>query len=153
MDARIISPFLEALFQVLPAIGITSPERGRVAVKETLAASTDVTTLVGLSDDIRGNVIYCMSEETAKKTASVMMMGMPVECLDDMARSAIAELANMVTANASTVFSGMGKRVSISPPTLIIGENVTVMVSQVRTIAVEVRTGAGTIEVNIGLEV
>lgn len=67
-----------------------------------------------------------------------------------MAQSAIAEMANMITSKASTVLSGTGLNVSISPPTLITGENVTVMVSQVKTICIEIITEAGTIEVNVG---
>jgi chemotaxis protein CheX len=152
MDANMISPFLQALFEVLPAIGLTRVEKGRIHVKDNLVGTMDVTTLVGLSDDIRGNVTYGMSQETARQTASAMMMGMPVEVLDAMARSAIAELANMVTANASTLFSRQGHRVNISPPTMITGENVMVMVSQVQTITIEVNTDAGTIELNVGLE-
>ena len=153
MDVKMISPFLSALFEVLPALGLTDLKRGNIVMKDKLMATMEVTTLVGLSDDLRGNVIYCMSEDTAKNTASIMMMGMPVEEFDEMAQSAISEMANMVTANASTAFSSQGINVSISPPTLITGENVTVMVSQVRTLAIEVLTGAGIIEINVGLEV
>lgn len=153
MDARLISPFIDALHRVLPEMGFIDVKRGNLALKENLAATTDVTTLVGLSDGIRGNVIYCMSEETAKKTASIMMMGMPVEEFDDMAQSAISELANMITANASTAFSDMGYAVSVSPPSLITGENITAIIAQVRTLSVEVLTDAGPIEVNVGLEI
>jgi len=153
VDVKLIAPFIDALFEVLPALGFTDVKRGKLSIRENLAATTDVTTLVGLSDDVRGNVIYCMSEDTAKNIASVMMMGMPVEQFDEIAQSAISELANMVTANASTKYSSQGLFVNVCPPSLITGENVTVMVSQVKTLSVEVLTEAGTVEVNVGLEV
>lgn len=152
MHAKILSPFLEAIFEVLPEIGCSDVKQGKLNLKERLIASLEVTAIVGLSDDLQGNVAYCMSGDTAKNMASIMMMGMPVGDLDEMAQSAIAEMANMITARASTAFSGLGSVVRISPPVLITGENVTVMVSQVRTFCIEIITGAGIIEVNVGLE-
>lgn len=85
--------------------------------------------------------------------ASTLMMGMPVEELDDMSKSAIAELANMITGNASSIFEKMEKETDISPPTLITGNNITAWISQVETIIIELITPAGSVEVNIGLEV
>lgn len=153
MDAKMVSPFLEAFFSVLPAVGMSDVRRGSIALKEKLLATRDITALVGLSGDIRGNVAYCMGDDTARGVASVMMMGMPVDRFDEMAQSAISELANMLTSGASTAFSGQGLFVNISPPTLITGQNVKVMVSQVRTLSIEIITEAGLIEINVGLEV
>lgn len=94
-----------------------------------------------------------MSEDTAKNIASIMMMGVPVENFDAIAKSAISELSNMLTARASVYFEGMGMAVQISPLTLIIGDNVTIMVSQVRTFAIEILTDVGLIELNIGIDI
>lgn len=41
---------------------------------------------------------------------------MPVDTLDEMAKSAISELANMLTANSATTLSCMGRTVDISVP-------------------------------------
>ena len=153
MDAKLVSPFLEAVFQVLPAVGCEGAKRGELKLKNKLSATMDVTALIGLSGSLRGNVIYCMAEETARNMASIMMMGMPVEQLDEMSRSALAELSNMITAAASTIFSGRGINLDISPSTLITGKNVKVMVSQVQTLSVQVIAPPGIIELNVGLEV
>ncbi|MDK2905916.1 MAG: chemotaxis protein CheX [Eubacteriaceae bacterium] len=53
-----------------------------------------------------------------------MMMGMPVEEFDDMAQSALSELSNMLTANATINFSNKGITVDISVPTLMHGEKI-----------------------------
>ena len=153
MDVNMISPFIEALMSVLPQLGIKDVQRGNLSLKEKLVATKNVTSIIGLSKKLRGNVAYTMTEETAKQIASAMMMGMPLESFDVMAQSAISELSNMVTSNAAIILEGQGILADISPPTLIIGDNITVMVSQVRTIVVEVLTASGVIEVNIGLEV
>ena len=152
LNVKILTPFLDAFFDVLPMVGFTDIRRGRIFIKEKLMATLDITTLVGLSGNVHGNVMYCMSEDTAKQVASVMMMGMKVEQLDEMSLSAVSELANMLTSGASTLLSNINLFMDISPPTLVTGKNITVMVSQVKTFAAEVITEAGIIEMNVGLE-
>lgn len=153
MDVRMFSPFLEAVFQVLPGLGLQQVERGGLALKEKLQATNEVTALIGLSRDLQGNVAISMSENTAKKIASIMMMGKPVETLDEMAQSAIAELANMLASSAMTALDQNGLAVGVSPPTLITGKNLFCIISQVKALAVEIRTETGPIEISIGLEI
>ena len=152
MDSKLVKPFIDAVLSVLPMLGLTDIKRGNVSIKEKLMTTKDVTVLIGLSQDIRGNVAYGLSEECAKNIASTMMCGMPVSQFNEMAQSAISELVNMVTANAATNLEGIGKFVNISPPTLVTGDNITVRISQVQTVAIEFVTTAGTIELNVGLE-
>jgi len=153
MDVKMYTPFIEAFFQVLPSLGFKDVKRGGLELKDKLIATMNVIALVGLSNEVRGNVAYSMTEVTAQKIASIMMMGMPVEQFDDMAQSAVAEMANMLAASATFGLEYSGFAVSISPPTLITGRNINAMVSQVKTLAVEMTTEAGSIEVNIGLEI
>jgi len=152
MDAKLISPFIDGVLNVLPQLGLSQLRRGNLVLKDRLTAAKEVSILVGLNLDLQGNVAYAMDEATAKKAASAMMMGMPVAEFDAMAQSAIAELANMAAAHAASLLEGIGKRVNISPPTLVTGKGVTVRASRVKTLAVEIITPAGTIEVNVGLE-
>ena len=137
---------------MLPQLGFQQVKRGNLRVSEKMAVSLDVIAVVGLSQQLRGNVAYAMSQETAKKFASVMMMGMPVEQLDEMSQSAISEASNMITANAAMTLESQGISVNISPPTLVIGQGVKVRISQVQSLIVEIVTEAGVIEVILGLE-
>ncbi|MEW6771994.1 MAG: chemotaxis protein CheX [Bacillota bacterium] len=150
MDVRMYAPFVESFFEVLPDFGVKELKRGRLALKDKLVAAANVNVLVGLSQDVRGNVAYSMTEGTARNIAS-FVMGFPVGQLDEMAKSAVAELANVLASRAAIILERGGLLVSISPPTLIAGKNVTLL-SHVRILAVEVFTGAGLIEANIGLE-
>jgi chemotaxis protein CheX len=144
-------PFVEAFFEVLPNFGFKEIKRGDLSLKDKLVAGMDVTALIGLSKDLRGNVAYGMNQTTAKNVAS-MMMGNPVKDLDGMAQSAIAEMANILASNAVMALERDGLSVNISPPALITGDKV-VVVSQVRTLAIQINTEAGLIEANIGLEI
>jgi chemotaxis protein CheX len=152
MDAALATPFIKAFFDLLPQMGFQQVKRGNLRVSEKMAVSLDVIAVVGLSQQLRGNVAYAMSQDTAKKFASVMMMGMPVEQLDEMSQSAISEASNMLTANAAMTLESQGLSVNISPPTLVIGNGVKVRISQVQSLIVEIVTEAGVIDVILGLE-
>ena len=118
MDAKLVNPFIDAIVSVMPMLGLPVPQRADMGVKSKMATSLGVTVLVGFTKQIRGNIAYNMTEDTAKYIASSMMMGMPVETFDDMAQSAISEMSNMLTANAATSLAGMGYDVDISTPNL-----------------------------------
>ena len=77
---------------------------------------------LSLTGDIVGNVLIRFNEENAKKVASAMMMGMPIEELDDMALSALAELGNMIMGGASIELSNVGLNTDITTPTILKGD-------------------------------
>jgi hypothetical protein len=100
-------PFVEAFFEVLPNFGFKEIKRGQLSLKDKLVSEMNVTALIGLSKDVRGNVAYGMGETTAQNVASCMM-GFPVEEFDEMAKSAVAELANMLASRAAIPTDGGG---------------------------------------------
>ena len=120
MDAKLVNPFVDAFTAVMPQIGFAEPKRTKMGVKAQNAVSLGVSVIVGFTKQIRGNIVYNMSEDTAKFIASTMMVGMPIENFDDMAQSAISEMSNMLTATAATNLAGMGLEVDISTPSLSI---------------------------------
>ena len=90
--------------------------------------------------------------EGAKKIASTMMMGMPVDELDEMAKSALSELSNMLTANASINFSNDGINVDISVPTMMFGEEIEVNLQKDNIICIEFDIDGISLHVNIALD-
>ena len=152
MNVTYVNPFLEALMKVLEQFGISNIDIGKLEKKERMQVTLDVTAIVGLVGDIKGNVAYSLSQETAKKIISAMMPGMQVSEFDTLARSAIGELSNMTTGKASILLSNMGVNIDISPPSIIVGEEIYFIISPVQSIAVDMHTPAGRIEVNIEIE-
>jgi chemotaxis protein CheX len=115
-------PFVDAFTAVMPQIGFQDIKRNKISVREHAVTSKGVTVLVGFTKEIKGNVAYNMTENTARLIASTMMMGMPVPELDEMAMSAISELGNMIMGNAATILSTKGIGIDITPPTLCRGD-------------------------------
>ena len=152
MDVKLINPFIDAFMTIMPQVGFQNIARGKVSLKEKAADSLGVTVLVGLTKEIRGNVAYNLSDETARFIASTMMCGMPVAVFDEMAQSAISELSNMLTANAATNLTALGIEVDISTPSLTIGDGFTVKISDAQYVAIEMTADGHTVEINIALK-
>lgn len=151
MDVNYLNPFLEAFQNVMPQLGMNDVKKIGVELKGKFIESPGVVVIIGLIGDIKGNVIYGLSLEDAKKIASVMMMGMPVDDFNEMAQSAISELVNMLTANVATNFSNNSVNIDISTPTLIQGEFVANANSD-KVICVSMGVNDTKIDVNISLE-
>jgi chemotaxis protein CheX len=152
VDVKLVNPFIESFFGVMPQLGFSEVQKGNLSLKGKDLKSSGVVIIVGIVGEIRGNVVYTMDFESAKKIASTMMMGMPVSELDDIAKSALSELTNMLTANAATNFSNLGISIDISTPTLLHGDNISAKMSSNQVLCIELLANNIPIEINIAFD-
>lgn len=152
MDVKLVNPFIEAFTQVVPQLGFGNIQKGSLSAKGQNLTCSGVIIVVGIVGAIKGNVVYCIGTEDAKKIASTMMMGMPIEELDEMSKSALSELANMLTATAATCFSNMDIHIDISIPTLLFGEDVDIKMSSNKVLCVQLFADTIPIDINIAFE-
>ncbi len=151
MVVNYINPIIASFENVMPQLGFSDVRRKDVSIKGRLIESPGVVIIIGLMGDIKGNIIYSIVTEDAKKIASTMMMGMPVNDFDEMAQSAISELVNMLTANVATNFAEENININISTPTLVHGEFVA-NASSDKVVCVPMDVNGIIIEANISLE-
>ncbi len=152
MDVKYVNPFVESFSAVMPQLGFANVQKGKLSLKGRELTSSGVIIIVGIVGAVRGNVVYTIDIENAKKIASTMMMGMPVNEFDEMSKSAISELTNMLTANAATCFSNIGISIDISTPTLLQGEEVSVKMSSDQVLCIQLLAESIPIEINIAFE-
>ena len=152
MQIQYINPFIESATNILEQIAGISSERGELSLRSSTQARYEVAAVLGIVGEVRGQVVYSMSMTTAKGVASQMMGGIQVEEFDEIAKSAIAELGNMITGNASTLLEKQGIRCSISPPTLITGHEIHVSAVKIQTLIVPLNTDVGILEIAVGLQ-
>ncbi|ABS35072.1 chemotaxis protein CheX [Clostridium botulinum] len=151
MDAKYINPFIDSFYNVLPQLGFSNVTREDVAIKNNVE-SLGILINLGIVGDIRGNIVYNIQGENGKKIASKMMMGLPVEELNEMAQSALSELSNMLTANASINFSNIGVNVNISTPTLMYGQDIKIKLNTDKILNIKIVADDIPIDVNIAFE-
>jgi chemotaxis protein CheX len=121
LSVEYINPFLMAATSVIKDICQIEMKIGRPYVKTTEFAGDSVIIMIGVTGEVRGQVMISFQEAHAFSVASKMMMGMPVTQLDEMSASAINELGNMIMGNAATILSTKGIGMDITPPTLCRG--------------------------------
>ena len=151
MDVKHINPFIQAFFNIMPQVGFSDIKKQGITVENNIKSKGIIINL-GIVGDVKGNVAYIMDMESGKKIASKMMMGFPVNELDDMAQSAISELTNMLTANASINLSNIGVNINISTPTLMYGENIQIKMNTEKVLNVKLTADDIPIDVNIALQ-
>lgn len=116
MDATMVNAFLKSsmdTFQMAAGIPLTM---GKPYVRKLQFEMDRVLILVGITGQMKGTCVLAIPEPKAKEIASAMMMGMTVENIDDIAVSALSEMGNMILGNASTILSGSGIFIDITPP-------------------------------------
>jgi chemotaxis protein CheX len=149
--AEFINPFVQSAFTVLKQAAATDVTRGQLALKGKAFLSREVTVAAGVVGAVTGQVFYSMSQKTALGIAGAMLGGMELASFDELARSAVSELANMITGNAMTLLAEAGIACNISPPTLVHGREVS-MTTLERNLCIPVDTVHGEIEIIVGLE-
>lgn len=136
MNIEYINPFIEASQTVLKQIAALDAKLGKVYIKDSPYRSEDLIIMVGLTGKIRGQAIFSMTRALGMSIASSMMMGMPVTEFDELSKSAISELANMILGNAATLLYNRGFNIDITPPSLLMGENLQITPNKMKTICI-----------------
>ena len=67
MEPKYINPFFEALERVLSQFGVSEFRKGNLQGKQNMQVNLDITSVIGLVGNLRGNVSYSLAEDTAKK--------------------------------------------------------------------------------------
>lgn len=142
INVECINPFLMAATSILKEMCQYDINVGKPYVKTTEFEEHSVIIMIGVTGEIRGQVIIAFTLEKACEIASKMMMGMPVSELDDLAMSAISELGNMIMGNAATILSTKGIGIDITPPTLCRG-NISITTSYTKNICIPLAVDGG----------
>lgn len=138
MNVEYINPFIEASQTVLKQIAGIDATLGKVFLKTSPYASEDIIIIVGLTGKIRGQAIFTMKQTVAMQIASGMMGGMPVTALDEISKSAISELTNMILGNTATLLYNRGINVEITPPSFLMGQNMQISPNKMKTICIPI---------------
>src|SRR5690606_18796355 len=111
--------FLESASLVLEQVANIKPTTGQLGVKDVKFVEQYIWIQIGMTGQMTGDVVFGLHETVALKLVSAMMGGFVITQMDDLSKSAISELGNMISSNASTILYNKGVRVDITPPKLL----------------------------------
>lgn len=152
INVEYINPFISAAQTVLKDFCSIEATMGKPYLKQAYYEGSMLAVIIGITGVLRGQVILTMDTSTACKIASHMMMGMPVPELNDMAKSAVSELCNMILGNTATIFSTKNIALDITPPTITLGTNLSFSVSDSKTICIPLNFDDTSLEINVALK-
>lgn len=152
MKVEFINPFIQATTGVLMTLTNIEFITGKPYIKASPYNAKDLVIIVGITGEIRGQAVISMDLGLAKNMASMMMMGMPVEDLDELSKSALSELGNMIMGNSATLLFNSGINVDITPPTLMVGEKLSISSGSMRTVCVPLTADIGEIVLDISVK-
>ncbi len=121
LDVKLINPFLKATVEMFKNMASMELSVGKPSISDLVFPHEIFVVQAGLTGSIKGQVLLVFEEENAKKVASNMMGGMPVEKLDELACSALNEMCNMIMGNSATIFSTLDIFIDITPPIFLRG--------------------------------
>jgi chemotaxis protein CheX len=152
MKVDYINPFIESATEILRATTGMEVTRGKPSVDSGSFHAPEVCVVLGIIGDLSGQVIYGVSLPCALGIACKMMGEVEVKEMDELSRSAVAELGNMMAGNATSRFEKMSISMNISPPTVMIGQSVTIGWPLHRALVVPIEMEVGTMVVWVCLE-
>jgi len=152
MNVEYINPFIEASQTVLKQSAGIDAKLGNVYLKTSPYKSDSIVIIIGLTGKIRGQVVFSMAKEVSLKIASCMMFGMPVTELDEIAKSAISELTNMILGNTATILYNRGIGIEITPPSLLMGDNMVITPNKMKTVCIPLHLNSeDTMEIDVSV--
>lgn len=114
--------------------------------------ATEVSVIVSFTGEVQGHVLLGMARATAVRMASALLME-ELTAFDDLTRSGVAEVANIVAGGCATALHRDGYATNITVPSVIVGDRVEV--SWPNLFIIETRLGlpAGEVQMAVGLKV
>lgn len=150
LNADYINPFLMAAKKILQDMCFVEVTIQKPMLREASFGTDTWVIIVGVTGEMRGQVMIAMTKENACNIASKMCMA-EIKEIDEFSASALGELGNMIMGNAATVFSSKGIGIDITPPTLSHGQ-VKFMSSYAKSLCVPLMIPNGQIDLYLAVK-
>lgn len=122
----LVAPFFHAARQVLEQeLGLEVRLSPASAQPMSDLSGGDLTVLVAITGDVEGSAFYRYSIPCALGIVS-RIIDTPMDEMDDLARSGIAELGNVITGRAGILLAERGWSCTIAPPVVVVGRELKV---------------------------
>jgi len=153
INARFVNPFIQAGINVVQQIANIDVRRGHLSYKDQPEPSYGVCIIVGVYGFLKGQVVYSMKTEVAKRLVDKMLDGKSPEERKLLFLDTLGELANMITGNATALLSeNKDHTLQITTPAIATGENLNIMLVPKPTLILGLYTQYGPIEISVALE-
>lgn len=147
-----VRSFCQAAENILNQLVSEVPSRGRATFQHGAGITLqEINVIIGLTGDLKGRINFGMDRPTACRIAAAMMFEEVPE-LDEMALSALSELGNMISGQATILIGQSGAKSDITPPSIVMGKSVFAAWYGIRAMTIPLVLQTGTIHLTVGIQ-
>ncbi len=151
MKAEYANIFIRSAVEVFSKEVNIHLTRKELAKKASPESSLPVSIILGITGYLRGQVVYAMDENFAYSVARALLPNkLPAEARR-LANSAVSEMANLITGQASIALAGENETISLTPPAVLMATDLKMDFLDLPTIALTLISEIGVLEINIAL--
>lgn len=150
MKVEYIEPFVAAAMNIFASELNIRAERGKLRVDGNYFTTKEVSVLIGITGEVEGNVVYGLHRTVAMDIAG-RLLGQPQKIFDDMCKSAIAELGNIISGHAAALLEKNRIACAISPPSLVIGKGTRIQTVGIPRLVIPLDIEIGELEIGVSL--
>lgn len=152
MDVNHINPFIESTLHVLHTMAFTEANPGKLYLKKGEIAKGDVTSIIGLTGDVKGTISVSFTQKCILAIVT-KMFGEPMEELNNEVKDAVGEIANMISGQARQKLEGIDLNLRAAIPTVIMGKNHTIShITDQKIVAIPFMTENGDFTIEVCFE-
>ncbi len=152
MEVEYINPFIVGAVEVFEKIANTDLKKSGVQVKKNTQPSNDIVIVFGVIGYVEGQVVYSFKRHTAERIVSFMMPESTPDKINMYFESALGSLSNMITGRATVLLAGKENIIHITPPIIVIDNNIEVKYLELLTVSATFTSRLGSLEINVALK-
>ncbi|MFH0975970.1 MAG: chemotaxis protein CheX [Spirochaetota bacterium] len=151
MKAEFVNIFITSAVNVFKQEMKIHLSRKALSKKNSPAPNLPVSIIFGITGYLTGQVVYSMDDDFAYKLAQALLPNsLPAE-VKKMENSAVSEIANIITGQASIILAGEKNRINLTPPAVLRATDLVMDFLQVPTVSLSLISEIGELEINIAL--
>jgi chemotaxis protein CheX len=151
MKAEYANIFIRAAVEVFQKEVGAKLSRKELSRKNAPVPSMPISIILGITGFMRGQVVYAMGPDFAYRIARAMLPNKLPADVKKLVNSAVSEIANIITGQASIALAGETETIHLTPPVVLMASDLTVDFLALPTIAVSLISEIGLLEINIAL--
>ena len=155
MNQKLLKCFTDALNEVFSETGIRIDSIEESGMPDN--NSIQLVTSIGITGNIKGSFLMMTDLKTAQNIADTMMLSMNIPYTSDqfgpLREAALAEITNQISGHAVTHLYEENISCDITPPTILIGDHIKLMTSNLNSLTSRTVTGdVGILYIIIGVK-
>jgi chemotaxis protein CheX len=151
MKAELANIFIRCAVEVFQKEVNVHLTRKDLVKKTSPVPSLPVSIILGITGFVRGQIVYAMDQNFAFNVAKAMLPNKLRAEVRKLANSAVSEMANIITGQASIALAGESQKINLTPPAVLMASDLHMDFLDIPTIALSLISEIGVLEINIAL--